>query len=100
LVLIICEYLIDDSLSATQHATTRHGRSVNFFADLGRVKYWVRATSLTFGFCFYHTLDKVVCPYLAAIFGMLIWHPTNEGEVDALLAAQVDVYVLQLIRNF
>jgi hypothetical protein len=33
---------------------------------------------------------------LVAIFGMPIWHSINEGEVDALLAAHVDVYVLQL----
>jgi hypothetical protein len=26
----------------------------------------------------------------------MIWHPTNMGEVDALLAAQVDVFLLQL----
>jgi hypothetical protein len=87
---------MDGSLPATQHTTQRHGCSVSFFADLGRPKYWVRATSPTFGFFFYHTLVKVVCPYLAAIFGMPIWHPTYGGEVDALLAAQVDVYVLQL----
>ena len=45
---------------------------------------------------FHHAIDKVVCPHLAAILGMPIWHPTNIGEVDALLAAQVDVYLLQL----
>jgi hypothetical protein len=33
---------------------------------------------------------------LAAIFGMPIWHPTNKGKVDALLAAQIDVFILQL----
>jgi hypothetical protein len=26
----------------------------------------------------------------------MIWHPTNMGKVDSLLAAQVDVYLLQL----
>jgi hypothetical protein len=33
---------------------------------------------------------------LAAIFGMPIWHPTNKGKVDALLASQIDVFILQL----
>jgi hypothetical protein len=47
---------------------------------------------------FYHTLDKLVCSHLAAIFGMQIWHPTNKGEVDALLAAQMQF--LSLIIHF
>jgi hypothetical protein len=25
--------------------------------------------------------EQGVCPHLAAIFGMPIWHPSNEGEV-------------------
>jgi hypothetical protein len=28
-----------------------------------------------------------ICPYLASIFGMPIWHPTNEAAVDELLKA-------------
>ena len=42
-----------------------------------------------FGFFLYYTLDKVVCPYLANLFGML--HPTTEEVVQALLYATVDV---------
>jgi hypothetical protein len=68
---------MDGRLPAMQHAKALHGSSVNFFADLGQLKYWVRAASPTFGFVFDHTLDKVVCPHLATIFGMSIWHPTN-----------------------
>jgi hypothetical protein len=58
--------------SLPAHATPLHGRSVNSFADLGQLKYWMRATLpvSTFGFFFYHTLDHlkvtVVCPHLAA----------------------------------
>jgi len=32
-----------------------------------------------------------VCPYLASIFGMPIWHPRDEDEVDELLKAGVEV---------
>ena len=78
--------ILDGSLPA--HPT--HGRSVNFFADVGLPKYWVKASTPAFGFFFYYTLDKAVCPFLATIFGMP-WHPTNEAEVDTLLEAQVKV---------
>jgi hypothetical protein len=44
-----------------------------------------------FGYFFFYTLDMAVCPYLASIFGMPIWHPTNEAEVDELLKAGVNV---------
>ena len=74
----------------------KHGRSVNCFADVGQPKYWVKSTSPAFGFFFYYTLDKAVCPFLSTTFGMPIWHPSNEAEVDTLFAAQVDVYVSQL----
>ena len=39
------------------------------------------------------TLDKVVWPYLANLFGMLIFHSTTEAEVKELLDAIVDVWV-------
>ena len=39
----------------------------------------------------HYTLDMAVCPYLASIFGMPIWHPTTEAEVDELMAAEVSV---------
>jgi hypothetical protein len=68
---------MDVSFPARKHATQLHDCSVNFFADLGQLKYWMKATLPTFGFFFYHTLDKVVCPHFAPIFGMPIWHPTN-----------------------
>ena len=42
-----------------------------------------------FGYFFYYTLDMAICPYLASIFGMPIWHPTKEAEVDELLNAGV-----------
>jgi hypothetical protein len=85
---------MDGSLLA--HATPQHGRSVNFFAFLEHLNCWVRAILPTFGFFFYHTLNKVVCPHLAAILGMPIWHSSNEDKVDAILAAQVYMYILQL----
>jgi len=70
---------------------SKHGRSVNFFDPPWEAKYWVRPSSPVFGFFFFYTLDKAVCPYLASIFGMSIWHPTNEAEVDKLLGAGVQV---------
>jgi hypothetical protein len=69
----------------------KFGRSVNFFAPAGTPKYWVKASTPVFGFFFYYTLDMAVCPYLASIFGMPIWHPTTEAEVDELMAAEVSV---------
>jgi hypothetical protein len=44
-----------------------------------------------FGYFFYYTLDMAVCPYLASIFGMPIWHPKNKAQVDELLNARVKV---------
>jgi hypothetical protein len=32
-----------------------------------------------------------ICPYLVSIFGMPIWHPNNETEVDELMGAAVEV---------
>jgi hypothetical protein len=69
----------------------KQGRSVNFFAPEGTAKYWVKSSSPVFGYFFFYTLDMAVCPYLASIFGMPIWHPTNEAEVDELLKAGVNV---------
>ena len=79
--------ILDGSLP--EHAT--YGRSVNFFAPKGTVKYWVKASTPVFGFFLYHTLDKAICPYLVSIFEMPIWHPTTEDEVDELLNASVKV---------
>ena len=61
----------------------KHGAPVNFFAPAGAVKFWVTSTH-TFGFFLYYTLDKVVCLYLANLFGMHIFHPTTEEEMKAL----------------
>ena len=69
----------------------KHGRSVNCFASEGTAKYWVKSSSPGFGYFFFYTLDMAVCPYLASIFGMPIWHPTNAAEVDELLKAGVKV---------
>ena len=66
---------------------------VNFFAPAGAVKFWVKASTPAFRFFLYYTLDKVVCPCLANLFGMRIFHPTTEEEVKALLYATVDVWV-------
>ena len=67
------------------------GSAVNFFAAAGTAKYWVKSSSPVFGYFFYYALDMAICPYLASIFGMPIWHPTKEEEVDKLLKAEVDV---------
>ena len=79
--------ILDGSLP--EHA--KHGRSVNFFAPAGTPKYWVRSSTPVFGFFFFYTLDMAICPYFVSIFGMPIWHPTNESEVDELLEASVNV---------
>ena len=79
--------ILDGSLP--EHS--KHGRAVNFFAPDGTAKFWVKASSPVFGYSFYYTLDMAICPYLASIFGMPIWHPTNEAEVDELLKAGVKV---------
>ena len=65
----------------------------------GAMKYRVRSNTPVFGFFFFYTLDKAVCPYLAMIFGMKIWHlsdPTTETDVDELLIASDNVQDLQL----
>jgi hypothetical protein len=36
-------------------------------------------------------LNKVICPFLVKHFGMLIWLLTDEGMLDALLNAEVDI---------
>ena len=69
----------------------KHGRSVNLFAPAGEPKYWVRKSTPPFGFFFFYTLDMAICPYLVSIFGMPIWHPNKEAEVDELMGAAVDV---------
>ena len=71
---------------------SKHGAPVNFFAPAGAVKFWVTSTH-TFGFFLYYTLDKVVCLYLANLFGMHIFHPTTEEEMKALLDATVGMCV-------
>ncbi len=44
------------------------------------------------GRCFlFLILDKVICPYLVKQFDMMIWHPTDEMMLDALMNAQVDM---------
>ena len=79
--------ILDGSLP--EHA--KLGRAVNFFAPAETAKYWVKSSSPVFGYFFYYTLDMVICPYLASIFGMPIWHPTKEAEVYELLNAEVPV---------
>ena len=71
---------------------SKHGAPVNFFAPAGAVKFWVTSTH-TFGFFLYYTLDKVVCLYLANLFGLHIFHPTTEEEMKALLDATVGMCV-------
>ena len=79
--------ILDGSLP--EHA--KLGRAVNFFAPAGTAKYWVKSSSPVFGYFFYYTLDMAICPYLTSIFGMPIWYPTKEAEVDELLNAGVQV---------
>ena len=79
--------ILDGSLP--EHA--KLGCAVNFFAPAGTAKYWVKSSSPVFGYFFYYTLDMAICPYLTSIFGMPIWHPTKEAEVDELLNAGVQV---------
>jgi hypothetical protein len=55
-----------------------------------------KASTPAFEFFFSYTLDKAVCPFLATIFEMTIWHPTNKAEVDTLLEAHGNMYVSQL----
>jgi len=86
--LLNCEFWMVACLSS-EH--TKLGRAVNFFAPAGTAKYWVKSSSPVFGYIFYYTLDMAICPYLASIFGMPIWHPTNEAEVDEPLNAGVQV---------
>ena len=69
----------------------KHCAPVIFFAPAGAVKFWVKASIPAFGFFLYYTLDKVVCPYLANLFGMC--YPTTEEVVHALLDATVDATV-------
>ena len=68
-----------------EHA--KHGSDVNFFAPAGAPKYWAKASTPAFEFFFYYTLDMSICPHLASMFGMQIWHPTTEAAVDELLGA-------------
>ena len=81
--------ILDGSLP--EHA--KLGRAVNFFAPAGTAKYWVKSSSSVFGYFFYYTLDRdmAICPYLASIFGMPIWHSTKEAVVDEILNAGVQV---------
>ena len=76
LLLLSCEFCIP--------VQPKHGVPVNFFAPAGAVKLWVRASTPAFEFfLYYYTLEKVVCTYLANLFGMRIFpsHPTMEEEV-------------------
>ena len=79
--------ILDGSLP--EHA--KLGSAVNLCAPAGTAKYWVKSSSPVFSYFFYYTLDMAICPYLASIFGMPIWHPTKEAEVDEPLNAGVQV---------
>ena len=79
--------ILDGSLP--EHA--KHGPAGNVFAPAGTAKYWVKSSSPVFGYFFYYTLDMATCPYFASIFGMPIWHPIKDAEVDELLNAGVQV---------
>lgn len=68
-----------------------HGRSVDFFTEKGKRKFWVKSSTPIFGYMFFYTLDKVVAPFLAEAFGQPIWHPRTLQELDTLLAAKVPV---------
>ena len=78
-------------LDGARPVHAQHGPPVNFFSPKGQPKYWVGKKSGPFGFFFYYTLDEVICPYLAAMFEMDIFHPKTEAAVDELLAATVDL---------
>ena len=88
MLLLSCEFWTE----AYQFTPSTARRTpVNFFAPAGAVKFWVKASTPAFGFFLYYTLDKVVCPYLANLFGKRIFHLTTEQEVKALQDATVDV---------
>jgi len=70
---------------------SEHGRSVDFFTEKGKRKYWVKANTPVFGYMFFYTLDKVVCPFLADAFGQTIWHPRTIAELEKLLDAKIPV---------
>jgi hypothetical protein len=42
-------------------------------------------------FFLFLVLDKVVCPFLVMHFDMLLWHPTDEVSLDALMTAEFDM---------
>ena len=73
------------------HVHSKLGPSVNFFSPKGTAKYWAKEGAPVFGFFFFFTIDKVIGPYLANMFGMPIFHPQTEAAVDELLAATVDM---------
>ena len=70
-----------------------HGRSVDFFTEKGKRKFWLKSRTPVFGYMFsgFHTLDKVVCPFLSDAFGQAIWHPRSVAELDKLVDAKVPV---------
>ena len=39
----------------------------------------------------FHTLDKVVCPFLSDAFGQAIWHPESVEKLDKLMDPKVSV---------
>lgn len=68
-----------------------HGRPVDFFAEKGRRKFWIKASTPVFGYMFFYTLDRVVCPFLANAFSQPIWHPKTRADLDLLMDAKVPV---------
>ena len=68
-----------------------HGRSVDFFTEKGKRKFWLKSSTPVFGYMLFHTLDKVVCPFLSDAFGQAIWHPRSVAELDKLMDAKVPV---------
>ena len=70
---------------------SEHGRSVDFFTDKGKRKYWIKASAPVFVYMFFYTLDMVVGPFLAEAFGQPIWRPRTVPELEKLLEAKIPV---------
>ena len=45
----------------------------------------------SFRWLFYYVIDRAVCPYLAKIFGLSLWHPKNPEDLKRLLDAEVEM---------
>ena len=66
-------------------------RSVDFFTEKDKQKCWLKASTPVFGYMFFHSPDKMVCPFLSDAFGQAIWHPRSVAELDKRMDAKVPV---------